>query len=285
MNIKLIKNRADDLLKDCKPQVIRTLMIMVLVSAIPSLFGEGNAFLSFISFVLSILFLTFSHGQVVTALKVVRNNKEMLNDDDALVGFKRFQELFFTYFLNALILFAVAIVFFIFATMLFLILYGAAFTTLSSYSFNVSAVDVNSLVDLFSYLGVFGSSILGFFALFSFVVIVVILVLTLYLFAVPYLLEQYNIKGTAAISESCRFMKGNVWNLFKLQFSFIGWILLFVIFESVLMELLSFIPVLGPIIASIVVGIAAVYTYTPKYLVSMAIFFEEIAYYRYNSNQ
>lgn len=285
MNIKQIKNRADDLLIDCKPQVIRTLMIMVLISAIPSLFGEENVFFSFISFVLSILFLAFSHGQVVTALKVVRNNKEMLDDDDALVGFKRFQELFFTYFLNALILFAVIIVFVIFATMLFLILYGAAFTTLSSYSFNISAVDVNSFVDLFSYLGVFGSSILGFFALFCFIMVIVILVLTLYLFAVPYLLEQYNIKGGAAISESCRFMKGNVWNLFKLQFSFIGWILLFVFLESLLIQFLAFIPVLGPVIASVIVGIAAVYTYTPKYLVSMAIFFEEIAYYRYNSNQ
>ena len=88
MNISSIKNRADELLIHCKPQVIRIMTIMLLVGLIPSLFnGSENTFISLISLVLTIVFLTFSHGYIVTTLKVVRNNSESLSDDDAFVGF------------------------------------------------------------------------------------------------------------------------------------------------------------------------------------------------------
>ncbi len=72
MNISSIKNRADELLIHCKPQVIRIMTIMLLVGLIPSLFnGSENTFISLISLVLTIVFLTFSHGYIVTTLKVV----------------------------------------------------------------------------------------------------------------------------------------------------------------------------------------------------------------------
>ena len=43
MNIRSIKNRADELLVYCKPQFVRVLTIMMLISLIPSLFtGSGT---------------------------------------------------------------------------------------------------------------------------------------------------------------------------------------------------------------------------------------------------
>ena len=111
MNISSIKNRADELLIHCKPQVIRIMTIMLLVGLIPSLFnGSENTFISLISLVLTIVFLTFSHGYIVTTLKVVRNNSESLSDDDAFVGFRRFKELFPTYLVSGLVLFVVAFI-------------------------------------------------------------------------------------------------------------------------------------------------------------------------------
>ena len=111
MNISSIKNRADELLIQCKPQVIRIMTIMLLVGLIPSLFnGSENTFISLISLVLTIVFLTFSHGYIVTTLKVVRNNSESLSDDDAFVGFRRFKELFPTYLVSGLVLFVVAFI-------------------------------------------------------------------------------------------------------------------------------------------------------------------------------
>ncbi|MEG0276465.1 MAG: DUF975 family protein [Coprobacillus sp.] len=285
MNIAQIKKRADDLLKDCKPQVIRTLIIMVLIGAIPSLIQGNNFLFSFISFVLAILFIPFTHGQIVTALKVVRNNKNALEDDDALVGFHRFKELFFTYFLTGLFVFLVAFIIIFIALFIFIMMFGPMITNFATSIGVIDYTNILSYVDLISYFGAYGSAMVLAFMFVVLVIVVIMVILSLYFFAVPYLLEQYNFKGMQAINESFSFIKGNVWNLLKLQLSFIGWIILIEIIQTALIKVLAFIPILGSVIAVIVASILAIYVYMPKYIVSMAIFFEEIAYYKYNSRQ
>lgn len=99
MNIRNIKDRADALLTPCRPQVIRLCIIMGLVQLVPVVFEGNNIVAKLISFVLMIVFVPFTHGYIVTALKVVRNNSQALSDEDAFVGFNRFKELFPTYFL------------------------------------------------------------------------------------------------------------------------------------------------------------------------------------------
>ena len=43
--------------------------------------------------------------------------------------------------------------------------------------------------------------------------------------------------------------------------------------------------ILGALISAIITGIIGVYTYLPRYQLSKAIFFEELAYYRYDHHQ
>lgn len=114
------------------------------------------------------------------------------------------------------------------------------------------------------------------------VIVIFMIFMNAYFFAVPYLLEKYEMKTMTAIKESFSFIKGNVFTYLKLEFSFWGWILLVAFGQGLLAQALSFLPLtIGSMIASIVGVIVAAYLYYPKYITSEAIFFEEIAYYRY----
>lgn len=284
MNISNIKNRADELLLTCKPQFIRIMTIMMLVGLIPSLFAESqNSLISLIYMVLTILFLSFRHGYVVSSLKIVRNDSQSLNDDDAFVGFSRFKELFSTYLVMGLIMFAIAFVIVFILMFIFMILFGGiianAFSTLPMvyYSF-ISSGDVSYLIALLTQT----PSLILLILLLTLIIIIVVAVLSVVFFAVPYLLEQYHMTNLNAVKESIQFMKNHIWDMIKLELSFLGWMILVAIVQGVVGELLSFIPVLGTLIAAIAAGFVGIYTYLPKYYVSQAIFFEEIAYYRYD---
>ncbi|MFR1294988.1 MAG: DUF975 family protein [Coprobacillus cateniformis] len=111
--------------------------------------------------------------------------------------------------------------------------------------------------------------------------IIVMVVASAFVFAMPYLLEQYHMTTMTALKESFSLMQNHIWDLIKLELSFLGWMILVGIIQGVIGELLMFIPVLGTLIASVVSGLIAIYVYLPKYMVSQAIFFEELAYYRY----
>lgn len=76
-------------------------------------------------------------------------------------------------------------------------------------------------------------------------------------------------------------MKGHVWDIIKLNLSFLGWMIVVIFVQTIIGEVLSFLPILGSLIASIVASVVGVYTYLPCYHLSQAIFFEELAYYHY----
>lgn len=287
MNISRIKNRADELLLTCQPQVIRIMTIMMLVGLIPSLFSNsGNAFISFISFVLTIVFITFGHGYVVTGLKVVRNRQDTLSDDDAFVGFTRFKELFSTYLITNVIMFAIVVAIIFVLTLLFSLLFGSYLSWSGSHSITLysnlsGGGDYSYLYNL-----LFSSpTLVLMILLFTIIVVIVVAVISAYLFAVPYLLEQYHMTNMKAVRESFAMMKNHIWDMIKLELSFLGWMILTVIAQSVVTQLLSFIPILGSMIGAIVGGFVGIYTYIPKYHISQTILFEEIAYYRYDQPQ
>ena len=258
MNIRKIKERANQLLSVDKQQYIRILMILVLLELIPTLFSTGHDILSRIIYIIiSLAFIAVSHGYVVSSLKMVRNQSSLLSDDDALVGFKRFKGLFSTYLLNNIVLFFIA--------------------NEISLSGNYTQV----LLSIFSQ----SPSLLAAFILFYMLMIVIVFVISSYLFAVPYLLERYQMTNLMAIKESYRFMKGHIFDYIKLNLSFLGWILGLMIIQMGLNRLLMFLPILGALISAIITGIIGVYTYLPRYQLSKAIFFEELAYYRYDHHQ
>lgn len=282
MNIRKIKERANQLLSVDKQQYIRILMILVLLELIPTLFSTGHDILSRIIYIIiSLAFITVSHGYVVSSLKMVRNQSSLLSDDDALVGFKRFKGLFSTYLLNNIVLFFIT-----FAAMFILMMIFGAF---------LSGIQLNGFVNEISLSGNYtqvllsifsqSPSLLAAFILFYMLMIVIVFVISSYLFAVPYLLERYQMTNLMAIKESYRFMKGHIFDYIKLNLSFLGWILGLMIIQMIFNRLLMFLPILGALISAIITGIIGVYTYLPRYQLSKAIFFEELAYYRYDHHQ
>lgn len=282
MNIRKIKERANQLLSVDKQQYIRILMILVLLELIPTLFGTGHDILSRIIYIIiSLAFIAVSHGYVVSSLKMVRNQSSLLSDDDALVGFKRFKGLFSTYLLNNIVLFFIT-----FAAMFILMMIFGAFLSgiqLDSFANEISLSGnyTQVLLSIFSQ----SPSLLAAFILFYMLMIVIVFVISSYLFAVPYLLERYQMTNLMAIKESYRFMKGHIFDYIKLNLSFLGWILGLMIIQMIFNRLLMFLPILGALISAIITGIIGVYTYLPRYQLSKAIFFEELAYYRYDHHQ
>ena len=282
MNIRKIKERANQLLSVDKQQYIRILMILVLLELIPTLFSTGHDILSRIIYIIiSLAFIAVSHGYVVSSLKMVRNQSSLLSDDDALVGFKRFKGLFSTYLLNNIVLFFIT-----FAAMFILMMIFGAFLSgiqLDSFANEISLSGnyTQVLLSIFSQ----SPSLLAAFILFYMLIIVIVFVISSYLFAVPYLLERYQMTNLMAIKESYRFMKGHIFDYIKLNLSFLGWILGLMIIQMGLNRLLMFLPILGALISAIITGIIGVYTYLPRYQLSKAIFFEELAYYRYDHHQ
>lgn len=284
MNIKSIKERASQSIMSCKPQLVRILMIVMLIGLIPDLFPtSNNLFGNLLSIIISLLFLTWEHGTVVSTLKVVRNSGHTLCDDDAFVGFRRIKDLFTTYFVSSLVKIVVN---YLVAYILLMI-----FGTLVSYYVNVSLL-VSLMTSMSSdaisylvYLVAQSPSLLLFMFLVICIIIVVSLVISCYVFPMPYLKEQYHMTATQSLKESFSLMSGHVFQLIKLELSFLGWIILTTVIQLIVVEVLFFMPLLGTIIGGIVSTIFAVYTYLPRYKVSQAVFFEELAYYRYDYNQ
>ena len=253
MNNRSIKARANELLAYCKPQYIRILCIMALVSMIPDTLSSTGV-TAILYTIAMIALIPFSHGYVVTSLKIVRNNYLDLNDSDAFVGLKRFKELFFTYFLYSLVVFGVL---FVLVAVLFIVLValGVALQSLTTAAMLILVMSVLTTV--------------------------VSMLVGLYGFAFPYLLEKYGYKGMAAIKESFKFIEGHLLDLFKLELSYLGWTILVAVVRMVLAEVLKFLGSTGVALASIAASAIAIFTYLPQYHVARAIFFEEIAYQRY----
>lgn len=285
MNISSIKNRASEVLMANKSQYIRNLTILMLVGLIPSIFNGSGTFARLISFAMTILFLTFQHGYIVCSLKMVRNNAQSLNDDDSFVGFRRFSELFPTYLLTSITIWAIMIGLIFIFTLLFTIIFGSALSNIGGL---VSSVAIGELAgnEILAYILSNAPYIVLAFLIIFILLIVVSIVVSAFLFAVPYLLEQYKMTTTIAIKESFQLMKNHIWDYVKLQLSFIGWIIIVVVIQSLLTELLAFIPIIGALIAAIAGGFIGIYTYLPQLYLSQAVLFEELAYRRYeNINQ
>ena len=264
MRISSIKNRAEELLIS-KDKLIRICLITGLFGLIPQFFSSLNNILFWI---VNIILLTIPHGLIVSALQIVRHNEQNVKDENGWIGLTRFKELFPTYFLNALINYGIIVVFTIVIGIIFF----------GSFIGGIAGANEQGILTLFG-------SLSAMIIIWLLLVIVIVFVLQGYLFATPYLLEQYHMYGMKAIKESFVFMKGHVFEYIKLILSFLGWILLEGVLVSLASQLLSFIPVISSVLAGGIGLLFAVYTYQPKMILSLAVFFEEIAYYRYENKE
>lgn len=281
MEIRKIKVRAKQVLNMNKFQYQRVLLMVVLLELIPNLFSTGeDLFSRLIYMIISIAFLTVSHGYIISSLKMVRNQSMMLNDDDAFVGFKRFKGLFSTYLLVDIFTVGLSML-----AGLVLMAILAMFISGASSQIDNQVVALNNYAQIFSYVSNLPVSVLATIFLFYILLIALVFIISSYFFAVPYLLERYRMTNMHAIKASLSLMKGHIFDYIKLTLSFLGWMLAIIIIQVLLENLLAFLPILGSLIAAIVAGFISVYTYLPKYTLSQAIFFEELAYYRYEQNQ
>jgi uncharacterized membrane protein len=271
MNIESIKNRAREVLALNKVAYMRVLVIVLLINCIPSLFTATNTIVSIIRFISVIICIPASHGIIVSSLKMVRNNSSLVNDEDGFVGIKRFGELFPTYlavsFIEFIIIFLIGFIFGIIVA----VLYGNNILQFVNYSSNPEL--------LLNYIMNTSMGLIMLLLIFVVVVAIVMFILEAYLFATPYILEQYHVTGFNAIKLSYNMMKGHIKDYFKLFLSFFGWMVLMFIIE---MAISSFISI--SLVVSVIVGLFKIATYLPLYSLSQTVLFEEIAFY-YNGGE
>lgn len=282
MNIYDIKRKANDLLVN-HDKLFKVLLyigfIQAVFTAVSSLFDGTIG--SIVSLIVGILTVTLGHGAIVASLKTVNNMEESIDEqEDALVGLKKFGHLFPTYFLYDLI---IGIISFIVGIVGFLVILAVSSVsieqllqlfTVALNGNTISQAQIMNMVDSFS-------SVLSIFILVVCIIVFVSVYFSLKFGLFNYILQKYDITGMAALKESSRLMKGNKWTLFKLELSFLGWMILSAIIAGVvamLVETILPISFLASLIESILTVFVSVYLYEMKLNVCVAVFYEELDY-------
>lgn len=195
INIKKIKGRARQVQNMNKAQYVRILLIIILLELIPKLFDIGkNILYSSLYIIISIALISVSHGYIVSSLKMVRNQSQILTNDDAFVGFKRFKELFSTYLLKNVLTIVLGSSAILILSIILGLFLAEASTKLSS-----QAVLSNDYTQIISSVANLPVSMLAVVLLFYLITIILMFVISSYFFAVPYLLERYHMKNMNAI--------------------------------------------------------------------------------------
>ena len=101
MNIRDIKTKAKSILINRNNIIFVFIFISVTTTIVNYISQTLGVMIPFLSLLISIIMLPFSHGNIVTALKAVNEQgDEITVEHEGLAGLKRFRELFFTYFLQ-----------------------------------------------------------------------------------------------------------------------------------------------------------------------------------------
>ena len=288
MNIYDIKNKANEVLRQPN-QLFKVILYVGIIQALFSaLSGLFDGILgSIISLILSILTVTLGHGIIVASLKVVNNNGNLVDEkEDSLVGIKRFGQLFPTYFLYRVVVALAGIVVGVIGMLLmYTMITDAQFSNLSQLVLmyvNKSTISQDEIVNIVDSL----SNVFSF----VFILVIIISILSVYLslkFGLfNYILQKYNYTGLTALKESSRLMKGNKWTLFKLEFSFVGWMILAGLVSGVVamfVETIMPIPFLATFITGVVSTFFSAYFYDVKLNTCFAVFYEELDYADKNS--
>lgn len=274
MDIRDIKTKAKSVLLNHK-NILFVFMFISVTTTVVNYFSQAlGAMIPFLSLIVSIIMLPFSHGNVVTALRAVNEyGDEITVENEGLAGLKRFKELFFTYFIHSaflmVLMLLVCLFLFLVAKMVidesFFGNLGTLFTQAANYTGNLTTyLEDPAFLDAVTSFG--GIIFLGI------IIMAVVAVMYSLVFALtPYVLEKDKIYGVKAMSESARLMKGHKGTLFALYLSYLGWFLLTVIITAVIQ---MFIPI--PFIIDVLLSALTVYLYSAEMQTSIAVLFEEI---------
>lgn len=283
MNIYDIKNKANEVLK--QPQ--KLFKVIVYIGIIQALFSALSVIFkgtigTILSLFFSILTVTLGHGIVVASLKVVNNNASLIDEkEDALIGVKKFTHLFPTYFLYNLIISLVSVLVasigvLLVSTMLTATQLNNMYQVFLMF-INKSTMSQNEFINMISSLSQSFSMIL--------IVVIIVVMLSIYLslrFGLfNYVLQKYDYTGLSALKESSRLMKGNKWTLFKLEFSFLGWMILAGLISgmiSMIIQMIIPVDFLITFFTSIISTIVSTYLYEMRLNVCLAVFYEELDY-------
>lgn len=282
MNIYDIKRKANELLVN-HDKLFKVLLyigiIQAIFSAVSTLFDGVVG--GIVSLIITILTLTLSHGAIVASLKTVNNMEESIDEkEDVLVGLKKIGHLFPTYFLYD---FIIGIICFVVGIIGFLIIMSVSSVSIEQFlqlftitinGITVSQAQIVNTADAFS-------NVFSILTLVICLIIFIAVYFSLRFGLFNYILQKYDTTGMAALKESSRLMKGNKWTLFKLELSFLGWMILSAIIAGVfamLVEIIIPISFLASLIESILTVFVSVYLYEMKLNVCVAVFYEELDY-------
>ena len=282
MNIYDIKRKANELLVN-HDKLFKVLLyigiIQAIFSAVSTLFDGVVG--GIVSLIITILTFTLSHGAIVASLKTVNNMEESIDEkEDALVGLKKIGHLFPTYFLYD---FIIGIICFVVGIIGFLIIMSVSSVSIEQFlqlftitinGITVSQAQIVNTADAFS-------NVFSILTLVICLIIFIAVYFSLRFGLFNYILQKYDMTGMAALKESSRLMKGNKWTLFKLELSFLGWMILSAIIAGVftmLVEIIIPISFLASLIKSILTVFVSVYLYEMKLNVCVAVFYEELDY-------
>lgn len=270
MNREKIKQRGKYVYNQNRGKLFRIVLIVSLLSCIPQFFNptasqnvtDTTNFTATVTkltpnhiifTILSIAFMCVSHGLVVSMLKAVTNRAYAINDEDSLAGFKRFFELFPTYFIRALLVTLLSI------TPCFGLIFLAF--VLAAMTHNVAIYVIILLIAL--------------------VISITLFIRNTARYAmVPYLLEERGIRNMQAMKESTQMMRNHVMDYIMLILSFVPWYLVIVIIEAVIAFILGLFmpaPLVTPIY-TIAGAIAAAYLFKGDLAATLTVFYEELAY-------
>ncbi|MDD8049589.1 MAG: DUF975 family protein [Thomasclavelia sp.] len=262
MNRIEIKRKAKEIVNNQR-NLFSAMMIICLVgaliSSIPNLFPKPMS--GMIAFVLGIITITYSHGNIVCSLKAANGHDDMIvPKEDSMVGFKRFSNLFSTYLIINLILFVIVFVG-AFLGVFFLMAFGTGTGTLESGSLSFSTTNPIMVIALVAVMAL---------------VIFILVYVSLGMALAPYILEKYNIQGMAAIKESNRLMKGHRMELFSILISFIGWAVLLIVITTLFAMVMSIIliPFIVTVLTTIVGYVLYVYLFGMYLNVTIALYYE-----------
>ena len=242
MNIYDIKRKANELLVN-HDKLFKVLLyigiIQAIFSAVSTLFDGVVG--GIVSLIITILTLTLSHGAIVASLKTVNNMEESIDEkEDALVGLKKIGHLFPTYFLYD---FIIGIICFVVGIIGFLIIMSVSSVSIEQFlqlftitinGITVSQAQIVNTADAFS-------NVFSILTLVICLIIFIAVYFSLRFGLFNYILQKYDMTGMAALKESSRLMKGNKWTLFKLELSFLGWMILSAIIAGVFTMLVEII--------------------------------------------
>ena len=275
MNIRDIKMKARSVLANQK----NVFYVFIFISIITTLVDYAGASFSaamipFASLIISVIMLPFSHGNIVASLMVVNERGDEIDIENVgLTGFKRFKQLFFTYFIQYVFFFV--IVLFIGLIMLLITKLTVDVDIFNEFSNlllaeGMYASDFNGIINDPAFSNTVTS--LGLIVVLGSLIIAIASLIYSLIFALtPYILEKYKITGIKAMSESARMMNGYKKTLFILNLSYLGWIILIYIIAVFVQTIL---PV--PIIVDLLVAIASAYLYAVELQTCTAVLFEEI---------